>query len=729
MIDGETTSEETPEGQVLPVASFLRPRLEALEGFLARDSLIAMLIIGIVVTVLGNWVRVQNLDPDFSMLLVQRTIRFGGTFFDNAMQDHGPIEPFLYDIAARIGGRNGAWYVVSAMVTGVSLVLAYVATKAAEYTGAAREVAMFAGAAVFIHFTISRSNYAGVLYIRNITTVLLAVAWLLAITESVWASPRQRLPGAIALGALLGLAVQGLFTTAFAAAVIGLVGILTMRTKVEGELQFPLTVFMVGSAAVTFISAPVYYALRGDFTQFWSGWVQYAHYMSVGTGRSLRGQFDLGWSKAFIYYEQRPLAFLLILSFVGVTAVIWRRMGPRARLFHAGLLAWWAAGWLELVVSQRYSGEYFAVTSVPCAFMAAALAGHLWRGALADRVSARALVAVPLVGALIAVYLSGPTNFADDWRSAWHFHGVNANATDAAKYLSGPERTALAVLDLVSHDGDPALIWTNDLWTYLNLKRVPATRFFYKGFLLGEIYLGRTSSAYVLPHAWEWFADDLRQTKPVAYLLADQHGLPGGTPFAKYVAANFDPVMPDQTLPVSLRHDVARALLQPSATRNWVGTRSAAARTSWTIDGNSADYRPGVVPAAADQLVVATKSCFRLEGTIATPDRSGVGRVSFHFYDNAGRNERLNLTFDGDTVTSSSDFTQFQSEPSDVPGGAQVVPFALVVGRRSAALVINNQVRAATLLPKSVTVRAEAPAGALRLSNLRLGPAPAGSGC
>ena len=143
----------------------------------------------------------------------------------------------------------------------------------------------------------------------------------------------------------------------------------------------------------------------------------------------------------------------------------------------------------------------------------------------------------------------------------------------------------------------------------------------------------------------------------------------------------------------------------------------------------SAEYRPGSVPAPADTLEVAPRSCFRLEGTITNPDGNGPAHVAFHFYDNAGKNERLNLSFDGDTSTSSSDFAEFQKEATDVPEQALSVPFALVVGRRSAALVVNNKVRAATLLPKSVSVRAEATSGALRLSDLRLGSAPAGSGC
>jgi hypothetical protein len=118
---------------------------------------------------------VQNVDPQFSMVLVQRTIHFGGTFFDNALQDHGPIEPFFYDVAARLGGRNGAWYVISAMVTLTSLVLAYVAARTARFAGGTRDIGVAVGAAVFVHFAISPANYAGVFYIRNMTTLLLAL--------------------------------------------------------------------------------------------------------------------------------------------------------------------------------------------------------------------------------------------------------------------------------------------------------------------------------------------------------------------------------------------------------------------------------------------------------------------------------------------------------------------------------------------------------------------------
>jgi hypothetical protein len=544
--------------------------MDRVEWVLRRLTLPALIVVGVVTTIPGNWLRVQNVDPQFSMVLVQRTIRYGGTFFDNALQDHGPIEPFLYDVAARVGGRNGAWYVVSAMVTCVSLALGYVAARTARFAGATRDIGIAVGAAVFVHFTISRSNYAGVLYIRNMTTILLATAWLLLIEDRVWASRRRRRIGAVFVGCLLGLALQSLLST-FAAGVLGLVALATVWSRVELEERLPLAAMMSGSAVVTFLSAPVYYLLRGDFKEFWGGWITYGHYMSVGPGLSVIQQLREGWSSFIGYYEHRPLAWAVLLAFGVTVGSIWNALDLRSRVFHLGLIAWWVAAWVELALSQRFSAEYFVVTTVPTAFMAAALAGHLWRLVLTKRVPERALVVLPLVVAIIAVFASSQKNFDNDVRAAWHFRGVNANAQVISDNRGGPERTALAVLDLVSHDSDPLLVWTNDPYPYLNLKRTAATRFFYKRFLLGEIYLGRTSTDYVLPDTWRWFADDLRRTHPVAYMLVGQPSLPGGNPFADYVAHNFEPVFDNKEMPVSLRHDAAREVLRGAAAQKWSG--------------------------------------------------------------------------------------------------------------------------------------------------------------
>jgi hypothetical protein len=414
---------------------------------------------------------------------------------------------------------------------------------------------------------------------------------------------------------------------------------------------------------------------------------------------------------------------------VVTVGAIWSAADLRSRLFHGGLIAWWAAAWIELVLSQRYSAEYFVVTSVPTAFMAAALAGHLWRVLLAKHVPIRALVVLPLVVAIVAVFASSQRNFDNDVREAWRFRGVNAKAQDVFDNRSGPERTALAVLDLVSHDNDPLLAWTNDPYPYLDMRRVSATRFFYKRFLLGEIYLGRTSKAYVLPQTWRWFTDDLRESHPVAYMVVGVKDTPTDNAFADYVERNFEPVLPDNDLPVSLRHDAAREVLSASASQDWKGRIPNLTRSGWTVDGIDARYEQGPAPGADDQLTLSTGSCFRLDGVIPADAAGTLGQLAFRFYDNAGKSERLTLSFEGNDAVSSSDFVDYLRLPAGVRPGSRRVPFSLVVGRRSAALVIEHQVRAALLLPKSVTVKAESKTPALGLTGLRIGAAPSGSGC
>jgi hypothetical protein len=700
--------------------------MQRVETIVRRVTLPALIIVGVVTTIPGNWLRVQNVDPQFTMVLVERFIRYGGTFFDNALQDHGPIEPFLYTLARRIGGRSGAWYLISAMVTGVSLTLGFVAARTARLMGATRDIGIAVGVAVFVHFTISRSNYAGVLYIRNMTTILLAVAWLLIIEDRAWLSPRRRRIAGLLVGGLCGLALQSLLST-FAAAAIGLVALGMVWLRVEKEERFPLAFLMSGSAFFSFISAPLYYIARGDFAEFWGGWVQYGHYMSIGPDRSLIEQFHEGWTHFIGYYEDRPLAWALLLAFAVTVGAIWSTADLRSRLLHLGLIGWWLAAWLELVLSQRYSAEYFVITSVPAAFMGAALAGHLWRGVLRTRVPSRALVVLPLVVAILAVFASSQKNFDNDVRAAWRFRGINDHAKFVSDNRGGPERSAEAVLDLVSRDGDPLLVWTNDPYPYLNLKRVTATRFFYKRFLLGEIYLGRTSLDYVLPQTWRWFEEDLQRSHPVAYMAVGAE-LEKGNPFADYVEKHFEPVFDNKDLPVSLRHDVARQVLEGSANRDWKGRAPDGSPTGWTVDGNDARFEEGPV-APDDHLTLAFDSCFRLDGVIPATDADLPGKVVFHFIDNAGKNEPLKLTFDGSNGISGSDYVDYLSTPADIPDGADMVPFSLVVGRRSAALVIEHKVRAAMQIPKSVTVTAEATSPTLELSDLKLGEAPPGSGC
>ncbi len=285
-----------------------------------------------------------------------------------------------------------------------------------------------------------------------------------------------------------------------------------------------------------------------------------------------------------------------------------------------------------------------------------------------------------------------------------------------------------AVLDVVSKDWDPLLVWTNDPWPYLDYHRVSATRFIWKSFLTGEIYLGRTSNSYVLPKSWDWFREDLEESKPVAFVHSNG-GPISAQPFAQYVDANFTTVYPDTPIPVEYRNDVAAQILRPDVPNAWTPPATPDSRFGWTVAGDGAEFRDhGDRGQRSAWLPIAKDSCFALQGKV---DSDGPpGGIVFRFDDNAHKNEQMNLNFDGDHVSSANSTVEIHRLPSAVATDRRKPePFTLIVNRRAAALVVRGQIRAAVELPKSVTVSLESQRGSLNLTDLHTGPAPAVTGC
>ena len=389
-----------------------------------------------------------------------------------------------------------------------------------------------------------------------------------------------------------------------------------------------------------------------------------------------------------------------MIAFVATAVLDWDKTDRRTRFLYATLIAWFVGGWIELVLSQRYSSQYFSVTSLPTGLMIAALTGRVYRSIVAERGPIRGSFAWPLVALVMAIYLSGSQSFVSAVHDLSSFTSVRAHATSVESGRSGEERTVRGVLDLVSKSGDPLLVWTNDPWPYMDYHRVSATRFIWESFLTGQVYLGRQSPNYVLPHSWDWFRSDLQQSKPVAFVHSGGGDIPTDSPFATYVKSDFTLAYPNDKTPVYLRNDVAPQVLNPATPRRWSKIDDPRAGSGWHVRGDHATFTDAG-DRDNDRLPIATDSCFSLSGTV---DSDGPpGGITFHFDDNRGNFEPVKINFDGATVTSSSDNVQFLSQPSAATGSGPV-RFGLVVGRRSAAMVVGGQVRAALLLPASAHV-------------------------
>ena len=130
--------------------------------------------------------------------------------------------------------------------------------------------------------------------------------------------------------------------------------------------------------------------------------------------------------------------------------------------------------------------------------------------------------------------------------------------------IDGRTHMVRAALDLVSEPDDPLLMWTSYPWPYLNLHRVPATRYIWKNFLLGEIYLARSGPQYVLPGTWETFAADVERTDPDGLRRGDRQ--PGRARHAvrrHSSTTSSRPSSPTKLVTLAFRDDLAAWLRSP----------------------------------------------------------------------------------------------------------------------------------------------------------------------
>jgi hypothetical protein len=698
-----------------------RAREMAAPGAITLDRTLHWLTV-VAMTALGfgaifaNWLRANEPDSQFAREIVVRVAKYGGTYYDNAVLNRGPQEEWFHSLASHISSYDGYWYTISAFVAIIALVLGFVVARTARATGAVRELALAAGIFAFMYFALGNAEYTGFFYVRNITTLGLALVWLLLVSDRPWQSQRSRTITAVAIGILLGFTVQLLVTAALVGIALCVVAYVMAGTRVDPGERVRLTRITIITGLVAFFSAPVYYFLRGDFSQFWEGFWTYATFMSRGTGNSLGTQFAQGWDAFYAYYHARPLAFLAVVAFLVVAWAGWPNFDTRTRVLHGGLLAWLAGAWIELTLTQRlqFQPQYYIVVAVPLALMAAALTGHAYRAIIAARGKFGRPAWYPLIAIALSVTLMGATGEMRAAQEASSFTSVRAHASYLLSQRAGPDRTFGAVLDLVSKPGDPLLAWTLDTWPYLGYHRVAATRFIWKSFLAGDIWQGHSGPQYILPNTWKWFADDVRQSKPVVFAAVDSP-VPSDSPFTQYLNGNFTPIF-DANNPLWYRNDVAQQILDNSASSAWQTDGSLPSGTSWKVDGNTARYT-SASPSATDTLPIERDQCTRLEG-----DTNDPGMV-FHLVGASPASE-VRLTLDGNAAASGNPGVEFSRGPSGAQAGAPT-HFALVVGRRAAAIVIGNRIRAVVDIPPHAALSIESRRTKLTLSNLMVGAAPA----
>jgi hypothetical protein len=667
-----------------------------------------------IIAVFHMQLSTANYDPQYMRVLVERTIRLGGSYYENGIHNKGPLEPVVYELAGRIGGRSGFWFVIAIFTMATTLVIAAATAIVTELAGGVRAVAIAVAAMAATHLTLSGSDYAGVLYSRNITVGLLAAAFALGAWDGAWRTERRRVGAVLVAGLAVGLAVQTLLSACFTAAPVLAWVMWTRRHEQVRSRPAWLAVPLV--AGFGFLSAPIYYRIFGPWDAFVDGWWTYARWMNTATGRSLGGQFGLGVDQFGDYYGDRPVLFVVTVAFLAEMVVRWRSLGGSDRALRATIAGWWLAAWIELVLSQRYSSHYFSILAVPSLLMIAVLVGVTTRR-LATMSSAASTVlstALPLAVTIITIYVGGTAPFREGFREASAFHGVDDFDDRREQLIDGRTHMLRAALDLVSEPDDPLLMWTSYPWPYLNLHRVPATRYIWKNFLLGEIYLARSGPQYVLPGTWETFAADVERADPTAFVVEAVNPVVPGTPFETLVDDNFSTVFTDDVATLAFRDDLAQWLRSPP--------RSSSEASTPTV---------GLDPDAPEEL--EPSGCFRLDGDIVSAPLNEA-RVSFRFGSVSSVGEVVpSITFartgDGSAAVTSRGTAGNPFAAQVVVSPADATAFTLVVGSRAAVLVVDGMIVGAVAMDGRDVVTVEASSQGTRVEHLVRSAPPDESGC
>lgn len=291
-------------------------------------------------------------------------------------------------------------------------------------------------------------------------------------------------------------------------------------------------------------------------------------------------------------------------------------------------------------------------------------------------------------------------------------------AATRARGRDGTARSVQAVLDLVGDPGDSMLAWTNHPWPYLDFHRVSATRFIWKSFLMGEIYLGRTDLSYVLPGSWDRWTEDVSRTQPVVALLDATFPIPADTPFAQLLATDFSMALSTPTLSLSLRRDVMAKLSDDSTSAAWSGDGGLGA--GWSKDGVGLRYDGVDLDESAAILDLGDLRCSRFDATII-----GDG-VSFHVLDPTGSSEPVEALMAGGEAITRSPNVEFLRLPIARRGADRI---SFIVGNESAVLLVNGVVGGALTLLPSTLIQVTSTGDTAALGDVRVGPAPVGGEC
>ena len=458
----------------------------------------------------------------------QRVVDTHQSFYVGATNQDGPLSLVGYVIAYAIGGQQGAWFVIAAMVMVVAALIAGAAWITANRAddrlrdGAAGGTAAIA---FFIYLTLGQAEFQHMLSGRSVAALMFVLALPLILLSAAVADPRRRLLGLALAAILTGLAVQTALSSAATALVFAaFVGWLTLRGRLAqaGTAKWAPVAVFVAVGVTALISVIGWYALRGDLSDFWIYWWEYARTSSQAMNDSL-GLLGEGISDFAAYYQAQPLQPVILVLFGFDTAE--RVRGREDASLNFLLFGWWLSGCFAVMLSQQFLEESLILPAVAIGFMIVLLATRHGRLlAAGHRPAAIALFLIATLYIAAGTQLSVAINRLEGFRSPSASRQAHRQALPFLQQVLGNAAAAS------SKPSTAIYAWTENPAIYTAADRPAASRYAVSHWLQGKIPSATTAPKYAIKDGWQNWGADLRLTPPSLWVEFAETPVPRNLP-------------------------------------------------------------------------------------------------------------------------------------------------------------------------------------------------------
>lgn len=476
-------------------------------------------------------------------VMAGRLARSSDPFYVAAVDHKGPAWVAMYRLGYAVSGdQRWFWLVMAVQVVAFAAVVGLATRWLLRSMVLGRGLSAATASLLTLYLTFGPEGYSNLLYGRNITAALTALAATLAYRSATGQAGRPAIHALVA-GAAMGIATQTVFTTIAPTATIGL-GLWFVARSEQRRNQL-VGLYAVGAFA-GLASAAVWYFARGAGAEFQTYFWDYN--LSYGqTNTSVLERIGRALSELGLHHLRRPF---LLLAPCGLWLATRLRHSTRRpdragfqQLVFVGL--WWCGELVSVAAPDRWYVHYWILLAAPTACLGALTVSLLTdtdvevpasnaptaltrrkalRGSVVGLAAIAALYSVPGIGIGVAAAAGFPGS------SERHADRLAAQSPDFAELRLSVGRH--------SAPDDPVFIWASAAGPYVAVDRPAASRFDRRTWLTGEVY--GTDTEVTIPGVWDDLLDDFQTSPPRLIVEFIDEPVNARSPLGTYLTAEFE---------------------------------------------------------------------------------------------------------------------------------------------------------------------------------------------